>query len=344
MAHKLSFNNGKAEMAYSGETPWHNLGTRVEGLQTAVDMLRHAGLLWTVGTYPIYSALDSVNAVPGFRAIHREDNHKVLGIVSDRYAPIQNTQAGDMMDALVAEGNAHVEVAGALDDGQRLWMLAHIPADFEVVKGDTVKPYVLLAWGHDGKHGLAAKLTPIRVVCDNTLTSALGDKWSKTADVYVKHTKTAVLRIEEAQRALGLIRTQVEQTAEAYQALAAKRLTADQAAGYFSTVFPQPDESIVRGPANKAPDARAHSERYEEAVERWIAQQERLGQLYHEGAGSEMATGTAWGAYNAVTEYVDHVYPVLQSGKVSQARLQSAVLGSYADVKGRALQEALTLA
>lgn len=325
MAHRLSFNNGKAEMAYSGETPWHNLGTRVEGLQTAQDMLRHAGLLWTVGTFPVF--VNSIE-VEGYKAVVRNDSMKTLGIVSDRYQPIQNTQAGDVMDALVAEGNAHIEVAGALDDGQRLWMLAHIPADFEVIKGDSVKPYVLLAWGHDGKHGLAAKLTPIRVVCNNTLTAALGNRWSKTADVYVKHTKTAVLRIEEAQRALGLIRAQVEQTAEAYQALGAARVSDEQVAGYFGNVFPSPQ-------GDSAP---------EESVERWIAQQERLGQLYHEGVGSEMSVGTAWGAYNAVTEYVDHVYPVLQSGKVSQARLQSAVLGSYADIKGRALQEALALA
>lgn len=329
MAHKLSFMNGKAEMAYTGDTPWHGFGTRVEGLQTAQDMLRHAGLLWTVSARELYAVSPSGDQqlVEGFRGIARDDNGKVLGVVSDRYQPIQNTQAGDVMQALIAEGAA-VEVAGALDDGHRLWMLAHVPGDFEVVKGDAVKPYVLLAWGHDGKHGLAAKLTPIRVVCNNTLTAALGDKWSRSADVYVKHTKNAKLQLDEAQRALGLVKVQAEETAVAYRALAATRLQPQQAAEYFGTVFPSPQGADVP----------------KESVERWISQQEQLAGLYREGVGSNFAPETAWSAYNAVTEYVDHVYPVMKSGKVSQARLQSAALGSYADIKGRAMKEALSLA
>lgn len=328
MAHRLSINNGKAEMAYTGDTPWHNLGTRVDGLQTAQDMLTHAGLLWTVGTEELFLAPQlNAPAIEGFRAVIRQDTRKVLGVVTDRYVPIQNTQAGDVMDAMITEGNAHVEVAGALDDGQRLWMLAHVPADFDVVRGDTVKPYVLLAWGHDGKHGLAAKLTPIRVVCNNTLTSALGDKWSKSADVYVKHTKNAKLQLAEAQRALGLVRKQAEVTADAYRWLAVAHIDDPTAAKYFGTVFPRPEGENVP----------------EESVERWITQQETLAHLYREGAGAHLAPETAWTAYNAITEFTDHVYPVLKSGVVSANRQQSVALGAYADVKGRALREALAL-
>jgi len=139
--------------------------------------------------------------------------------VSEHYQPIQNMQAAEVMDALVTEGGAHVEVAGALEPVNGVGLLAHIPADFEVTTGDAVRPYVLLAWGHDGKHGLAAKLTPIRVVCHNTLTAALGRKWSTTADVYVRHHRNASVRIEEA-HGHGLIRKKVEATMAAYTQMA----------------------------------------------------------------------------------------------------------------------------
>lgn len=328
MAHKLSFKDGKAEMAYAGQTPWHNLGTKVEGLQTAQDMLGHAGLLWTVSTTPLQT--EAGKPISGFVGIRRDDKDIVLGVASDRYTPIQNTQAADVMDALATEGQAHVEVCGALDEGHRCWMLAQLPETFEVVKGDAVRPYVLLAWGHDGKHGLAAKLTPIRVVCNNTLTMALGDKWSKSAEVYVKHTKNANIRLEEAQRALGLVRKQVEKTAEAYKLLAATDLTTGQARGYFGDVFPEP--VLV--------DEKSHQEK----LARWNDHQEKLLKLYESGVGSELAGGTAWGAYNAVTEFVDHVYPVLKSGEVSQTRQESVLFGSYNELKGKALTQALALA
>lgn len=225
MAHEISIQNGRAEIAYAGDTPWHGLGTKVDGLQTAQDMVRAAGLDWTVGLRPLLMVNEGGGHVPveSHRAIYREDVGRVLGVASARYQPIQNAQAADVVDALVAEGGAHVEVAGALGQGERCWMLAQLPGDFEVVKGDRVRPYFLLAWGHDGKHGLAGTLTPIRVVCNNTLTAAgfgKGQKWSEVANVYIRHCGDPKLRIDEAQRALGLVRKQVAGTAAAYEALA----------------------------------------------------------------------------------------------------------------------------
>lgn len=335
MAHEISIQNGRAEIAYAGDTPWHGLGTKVDGLQTAQDMVRAAGLDWTVGLRPLLMVNEGGGHVPveSHRAIYREDVGRVLGVASARYQPIQNAQAADVVDALVAEGGAHVEVAGALGQGERCWMLAQLPGDFEVVKGDRVRPYFLLAWGHDGKHGLAGTLTPIRVVCNNTLTAAgfgKGQKWSEAADVYIRHCGDPKLRIDEAQRALGLVRKQVAGTAAAYEALA-RPIGAPQ--GYFAAVFPRPEVEAEPDPS------------YEERLERWNAHQARLLALYEAGPGADLpgVRGTAWGAYNAVTAWVDHVYPVLQSGKVSAVRQQSVLFGAYADVKRRAFSEALAL-
>jgi phage/plasmid-like protein (TIGR03299 family) len=331
MAHEISITNGKAEMAYVGDTPWHGLGTRVDTLQTADAMLALAGLTWTVGTSPLFcNSLE----VEGYKAIHRNDTMKVLGVVTDRYQPIQNAQAAGVVDALITEGGAHVEVAGALFDGGRCWMLAHIPGDFDVVKGDTVRPYFLLAWGHDGKHGLAGKLTPIRVVCNNTLTAAGfggGQRWSQSADIYVRHTRGAALQIDAARKALGVAKKQIEETTVAYQALAGVQLAQGVEAQYFGQVFPEPE-----GPAEQ--------DGYEEKLARWNEHQATLLRLYETGVGADIpgVRGTAWAAYNAVTEYIDHVYPVLKSGQVSEQRQQSVLFGSYSYVKERALTQALT--
>src|SRR5258705_5839551 len=180
MAHQISEVSGRPEIAYARETPWHGLGVKVDGLQTAAAMLRHAGLEWSVSLQPV--CRQDGREVEGWRFTVREDRDVVLGVVTEHYAPIQNSQAAEVMDALVTEGGAHVEVAGALEAGQRCWMLAHIPADFEVTAGDAVHPYVLLARGHDGKHGLCAKLAPIPVVCRNTLTAALRRKPGASPD------------------------------------------------------------------------------------------------------------------------------------------------------------------
>jgi phage/plasmid-like protein (TIGR03299 family) len=344
MAHEISIVNGKAEMAYAGDTPWHGLGTRVDGLQSAQAMIAAAGLDWSVELKRLFVWADE-RSTPSLecedhRAIVRADTGRVLGVASKRYQPIQNTQAADIVDALVTEGGAHVEVAGALGRGERCWMLAHIPADFEVMRGDVVKPYFLLAWGHDGKHGIAGKLTPIRVVCHNTLTAAglgRGVKWSRAADVYIRHYGDPTLNIEQAQKALGLARKQAEQTAEAFGALAGVQMTDTEVAEYFTRVFPSPAMPELGAlMAGADPD-------YNERIARWTAHQERLVQLYNTGLGSELARGTAWGAYNAATEWVDHTYPVLANGKVSTTRQQSVLFGAYAGVKERALAEALAL-
>src|SRR5262245_2888588 len=316
MAHQISEVSGRAEIAYAGETPWHGLGVKVDGLQTAAPMLQHAGLEWSVGLQPV--CRHDGRAVDGWRFTVREDCDVVLGVVTEHYAPIQNSQAAEVMDALVTEGGAHVEVAGALEAGQRCWMLAHIPADFEVTTGDAVRPYVLLAWGHDGKHGLAAKLTPIRVVCNNTLTAALGRKWSSAADVYVRHHRNAAIRIQEAQRAMGLIRKKVEATQVAYTQLVS---TPIDAAEYFARVFKAPERTPSAG-----------DDKYDDKLARWTAHQQRLLQLYEAGLGNDLpgVRGTAWAALNAISEWADHHYPVLESGKVSSSRTTSVLFGHYA--------------
>lgn len=349
MAHEISIQNDIAEIAYAGATPWHGLGTQVDGLQTVEAMLKAAHLDWTVETralsYPMWSAdmgsdIAVQTEVPDFRAIVRTDCQAVLGVASSRYQVIQNSQCGEIVDALVTEGGAHCEVAGALDGGKRCWILAHLPNDFEVVRGDLVKPYVLTCWGHDGRHGIAATLTPIRVVCANTLAAAgfgPGQRWSKVADVYLRHVRSASLRIDEARQALGIVSKQVVSTAMAYQRLTQIPVNENAFLQYVAELFPRPKaDASTKGEEQK---------RVEAALDRWEAQRADLVGLFAHGKGSDIVgvRGTAWAAYNAVTEWTDHYYPTTLKGKVSDRRQQTVLFGAYVGLKERALTSALAL-
>jgi len=334
MAHNITY---KDSIAYSGETPWHGIGKVLDGLASPADMLREAGLDWHVQTVPLYipeTDGPSYNAVPDFVGIQREDTRDILGVASDKYKVLQNSQAFEIVDALVAEGGAVVEVAGSIREGRMCWALSQLPGEFEVVKGDTVRPYFLLAWGHDGKHGVAGVLTPVRVVCNNTLTAALGTKWSKTAQIYFRHFGDMKIRIAEAHKALGIVKTQVETTKTAYQSLAGHRMGQADLVEYFSDLFPSPKAS-----QNDTPDD------FESRMNSWQGLQNDLVHLYQQGAGNDMAavSGTAWAAYNAITEYLDHQYPTLKNGGISSARQQSVLFGSKATLKAQALKNALAL-
>lgn len=331
MAHRLSSNSGKAEFAYVGETPWHGLGEQVSEHMTPADAVARV-LPWTVSTRPIAYPTIEGGAFDrdggAVRVIARDDSHTMLGVATKTYQPIQNAQAGDVADALIAEGAKCVETIGALDDGARCFMLLTLDkSGFEVKAGDTVLPYFLLRWGHDGQTTLAGKLTAIRVVCHNTLTAA-----GKAYSFDVRHTASAKLRIDDAREAMGLARKAYVVARDEYRTLAARSITRGQAVEYFGTVFPIPNVIDV-------------SEEGDERLARWNAVQTRLLDMFQgAGKGADMAGTTAWGAYNAVTEYLDHVYPATVAGKVSATRQQSVLFGSYATVRDFGYRAALALA
>ena len=333
MAHNIT---RKDTLAYTGAMPWHGIGEDVRELQTAQAMGERV-YPWTVGAVPVYRRSSNealtFEVVPGYVGIQRSDTHDVLSVVTDQYRPFQNAQAMEVVDALIAEGQAVVEVAGSIREGRVCWALAQLPGEYTVIGADVVRPYFLLAWGHDGKHGVAGKLTFVRVVCNNTLTAALGTKWSQNASIYFRHHGDVTLRLADARTALGLVREQARESVLAYQRLACTPVEDPAVVRYFAGVFPL---AVAPGDlSDKATDAR----------ERWDALQRELVHLYTHGAGNDApgVRGTAWAAYNAVTEYLDHVYPVRQNGTVSPTRQQSVLFGSKAPLRQDALTAALAL-
>jgi phage/plasmid-like protein (TIGR03299 family) len=178
MAHNICIQNGEASMFYVDEVPWHGLGTKLEGPATAQEAISAAKLDWPVIKIPLYAGGDGErkHRVPDRFAIvpaHRwgREDCPAFGIVGNDYTPLQNHEAFDFFDSIVGEKAAIYHTAGALGDGERIWILARLPTDIHVA-GDAVNKYLLLSNTHDGNNSVQAKFTPIRVVCENTLTMA----------------------------------------------------------------------------------------------------------------------------------------------------------------------------
>ena len=178
------------------ETPWHGLGRIVMDAPASREALELAGLDWQVESRNIYSGTGAM--IPGYRANVRSTDEAVLGVVSDRYRIVQNEEAFQFTDDLLGEGVTY-ETAGSLQGGKKVWMLAKLPEKY-IIAGDEVTPYLVFFNSHDGSSGVKVAMTPVRVVCQNTLNLALGTAkriWT------ARHTENVLLRVQDARETLG---------------------------------------------------------------------------------------------------------------------------------------------
>ena len=158
------------------EVPWHGLGTIVKEAPTSHDAIRLAGLDWTVDSKPVFD--EEGKEIEGFKANTRSSDNSILGIVSNKYKIIQNTEAFEFTDNLISD-EVHYETAGSLRSGKTIWLLAKLPEKYII--GDKFDPYICFTNNHDGKGAVTVCMTPIRVVCNNTLNLALNSakrSWS----------------------------------------------------------------------------------------------------------------------------------------------------------------------
>lgn len=163
-------------MFYVREKPWHGLGTCVEEAPTSADALRLAGLDWEVKQRNIQVCGGA--KIENFKANVRSSDGAVLGVVSDRYQIVQNAEAFSFTDELIG-GDVRYETAGSLQNGKKIWLLARMPV--QKIVGDDVEPYLCFSNTHDGSGSIRVCMTPIRVVCNNTLNLALNSavrSWS----------------------------------------------------------------------------------------------------------------------------------------------------------------------
>jgi phage/plasmid-like protein (TIGR03299 family) len=302
MAHEIYENN----MVYVGEVPWHGLGTEIPGTATGMQVKELLDLS-PVETRPVYCLNDKQELVevPEKFATIRLKDQRPLGVVGTDFTPVQDSELIDTLDKLRAEGLVSFETAGLLRNGSRFWVMMNVPEDKFMLKTpngkkDEVIKRLLVAHGHDGSLKTMILPTNVRVVCANTLSMALGgnrasrkenQRGSGIVNGYViKHTRNAEERIKAAVDGYRESIKYFDAVQKQAEKLILTPFSDDNMKKLTTSLFP-----VAAGKEQDIP-AQTLKARYE--VER----------LFVEGAGhQELAlTGTAWGAYNAVTEYLDY--------------------------------------
>ena len=218
-------------MFYTREKPWHGLGTMVAEAPNSKDALRLAGLNWKVLQEPVYT--ENEELIQGYKANVRDTDRKVLGVVTDRYKVIQNEEAFAFTDTLLGEG-VRYETAGSLQEGRRVWMLARMPREF-IIGGERISPYMVFSNTHDGSGAVKTALTPIRVVCNNTLNLALRTakrSWSMI------HTGDISGKIEEAKNTRLLADEYMTALGQEFENLRKIKLSEKQVLDYIKILLP----------------------------------------------------------------------------------------------------------
>jgi len=270
-------------MMYVREVPWHGLGTCVQEAPTSADALRLAGLDWNVIQKPIQVC--GGKKIPNMKANVRDSDGSVLGVVSDSYSIVQNTDAFAFTDSLI-DGEVRYETAGSLNNGKRIWLLAKMP-EVQVV-GDAVDPYLCFSNTHDGSGAIKVCMTPIRVVCNNTLNIALNSavrKWS------TRHIGNLDEKMAEARVCLELAGSYMDGLATYADHMANTRVTDDQLQKILDEMFPVDDDFTAR---KNTTSQKARDEFMVCYLRPDIAQ----------------FINTAWGVVNAMSDMVTHSEPL----------------------------------
>ena len=226
-------------MFYTREKPWHGLGIMVAEAPNSKDALRLAGLNWKVLQEPVYT--ENKELIQGYKANVRNSARKVLGVVTDRYKVIQNEEAFAFTDALLGEG-VRYETAGSLQEGRRVWMLARLPREF-IIGGERISPYMVFSNTHDGSGAVKTALTPIRVVCNNTLNLALRTakrSWSMI------HTGDISGKIEEAKNTLLLADEYMTALGQEFENLRKIKLSERQVQDYIKILLPMEENYTLQ--------------------------------------------------------------------------------------------------
>lgn len=296
------------------EPAWHGLSKVLDNPPTVREGIIAAGLDWQVLERPVFfeeqvseevatkmayipGATPSKVLIPGKKALVRNTDNKFLSVVSDKYRPLQNIEAFDFFDSFLQQGVAALESAGSLMEGKRVWVLAKITDMVEdVVPDDKVEAYLLLSNGHDGKVAVRVMFTPIRVVCWNTLSAAEANAdRGLSQSVRIIHSGNLKASMKVVEKAIDTAHQTFNFTIEDYRAMARKDISVDGLKRYVRAVFDIPEE-VTEMP------------RAFEMIEAG----------FDNGPGARIANvhGTVWGAYNAVTNWVDH-----QRGRTEESRL-----------------------
>ncbi|MFZ4929174.1 DUF932 domain-containing protein [Chryseobacterium sp. Mn2064] len=337
MAHNLNFNNrtGKYSFFSVKEKVWHNLGQIVEVHPTSEEAIRFAGLDYEVEKSPLFTkgtglvesqdglkVSDSELEVPNYFANIRTDNNTVLGVVGKDYHIVQNREAFSFFDAIVGGGNGILyETAGALGNGERIFITAKLPDYIRVGNGDDItEKYIFLTTSHDGSGSITAAFTPIRIVCQNTLNASLKNMSNV---VRIRHTSGAKQRLEDAHKVMGLANKLSTQLQESFNYWAKIKIGDSEMKKLIQLALCPNKETLNHLQKGNAEEL---STVFKNTVDDAFAYA-----MMSDAQQMETTKGTLFGAYNAVTGFYQNV----KTYKDDESKLQSIVMGGTAQMKSQ---------
>ena len=217
------------------EKPWHGLGTIVLEAPASADALRLAGLDWKVVQEPVCT--ETGELIEGYKANIRDKDRRVLGVVSDRYKVVQNTDAFSFTDELLGKG-VRYETAGSLQEGRKVWLLARLPREY-IIAGERISPYLVFSNTHDGSGSVKVAVTPVRVVCNNTLNLAL-DTAKRSFSMI--HTGNIQDKIQEAKDTLFMAEEYMDCLGIEFERLRRQKMTDAQVEEYIELLLPMEND------------------------------------------------------------------------------------------------------
>ena len=290
-------------MFYTREKPWHGLGVRVEEAPTSADALTMAGLDWEVLQESVYT--DAGEKISGYKANVRSTDRKVLGVVTDRYKVIQNAEAFEFTDTLLGSG-VRYETAGSLAEGKKVWLLARLPREY-IIAGERISPYLVFSNTHDGSGAVRVAVTPIRVVCNNTLNLALDTakrSWSMI------HTGDIKGKIQEAKDTLFMAEEYMDNLGKEFEKLRTIQMTDEQVKEYIELLLPLEKNATLTQLRNIKKLREDMESRYFDAPD-----------LQHVGKN-------AYRFINAVSDFATHANPLRRTANYNENLFARTVDGN----------------
>lgn len=319
MSHEVEIIDGQAQMAYAGELPWHGLGTKVASDLAPSQIMQQAGLDWSVEKETMTTA--SGVEIEGKKALVRSSDSKVLDVVGDNWNPVQNSEAFEFFSEYCLAGDMEMHTAGSLKGGQMVWALAKIKESFDILGGDQVDSYLLFSNPHKYGKAIDVRFTPIRVVCNNTLSLSLGQNVANS--VSLNH-RTA-FNPESVKQTMGIAHEKFAKYKETCEFLASKKFNMESLIQYYNEVFPRTYQG------KKEVSVKGYDDLTNNA--------QKAFSFLETQPGANFGEGSWWSALNSVTYLTDH-----KMGRESDSRLTSAWFGANQTRKVKAVEKAVEFA
>lgn len=317
MSANINYNEqlGRHSFVSNKEPAWHKLGTIVDHAMTSSEAIELAGLNYTVDTAKVAAVLKpKPRYINNLNATYRTDTNDIFGVVSDKYEVVQNSRAFEFMDSIVGKDKAIYETAGALGLGETVFVTAKLPYYIKINGHDTIENYLVVSNGHDGKTSLNIFMTPIRVVCANTLAVGLENNKFR---LKLRHTSNINSKLDDASKLLNISSSISNNMEKLFKSLANIKVEDEVAEQYFNTLFLTSDE------LNKLANENVSFSNSNELSGKKKKLLKNVNDFYRSGVGQSKIIGTAYGTYNAVNGYLSNDKNYTNDSK----RMESLVLG-----------------